>query len=297
MHRRAFLKRSAVAASFLALRSPDSAGRVGGEEPPFRVSLAHWSLHRRHFNESKLPALDFPRVAREEFGIEAIELVNTMLPVPTFSFLQQLRGEADKHRVKILLIMCDGEGDLGSGDEGHRLQAVRNHHKWVDIAEVLGCHSIRVNSGGKEKDEASIEQCADSLRRLADYGEERKIHVIVENHGGLSSHPPSLLEVIEKADTPWLGTLPDFGNFPESVDRYEAIRAMMPHAKAVSAKCYDFDTQGRETKIDFPRMMKIVTDAGYKGYVGIEYEGNRMSEADGIKAARKLLDSIASSAG
>jgi sugar phosphate isomerase/epimerase len=305
MHRREFLQRTAglgaVAAGFpgllgaapgLVSEDPDQAG-APPPEPAFRISLAGWSLHRRHFQEGTMPLVDFPRVAREEFGIGAIELVNTMFPSPHYRFLKSLLHEAEQHEVRILLIMCDAEGSLSSEDEDQRRQAVRNHHKWIDIAAVLGCHSIRVNTGGTAGDEGDIRRCAESLRALAEYGEPDSVQVLVENHGGLSSDPVSLVRVMELAEHPHVGTLPDFGNFPAGTDRYTATQAMMPWARAVSAKCYDFDEAGNETSIDFERMLRIVVDAGYRGYVGIEYEGERLSEAEGILAARRLLERLA----
>ncbi len=293
MPRRQFLHAGVVLAGSSALAGAVTrVARFASPKGGVRISLAGWSLHRRH-RERAMGLLDFPRVAREEFDIEAIELVNTLFPSPHYSFLQSLCKEAERHRVKILLTMVDREGDLSSADREHRLQAVRNHHKWVDITRVLGGHAIRVNSGGRPKNVEDIDRCADSLARLGDYAAEQGLDVIVENHGGISSHPDSLLEVLRKAGRDNLGTLPDFGNFPEGTDRYEAIRAMMPHARAVSAKCYDFDQDGNETSIDFRRMMRIVEQAGYRGYVGIEYEGNRLPERDGILAAKRLLESIA----
>ena len=125
-------------------------------------------------------------------------------------------------------------------------------------------------------------------RRAAD----SKLNVIVENHGGLSSNGKWLRSVIQKVDLPNCGTLPDFGNFPPETDRYEAVEMLMPYAKAVSAKSYDFNDTGDETQIDYYKMMKIVLDAGYHGYVGIEYEGNRLSENDGILATKRLLEKI-----
>jgi len=275
-----------------ALAAPGLAAEAAGRIRDYKISLAGWSLHRRHF-AGKMPLIDFPKVARQEFGIEAIELVNTFFPSPTYSFLRDLNRRAAGENVKILLIMCDAEGDMAHTDEKERLQAVLNHHKWVDIAAVLGCHSIRCNSGrGKARDEQAIKRCADSFARLVEYAAPKKINVIIENHGGLSSDPDSLIKVMKIVNSPYFGTLPDFGNFPKEVDKYDAVRRMMPYAKAVSAKCYDFDAEGNETTIDFRKMMKIVTDAGYHGYVGIEYEGNRLSEAEGILAAKKLLERL-----
>ena len=178
-------------------------------------------------------------------------------------------------------------------DKAVRQQAVRNHRKWLDIAQVLGCHSIRCNSGNaKPGDADAIKRCAESFAQLCDLARPDKINVIIENHGGLSSDPASLVAVIKQANDPLLGTLPDFGNFPASVDRYDAVRQMMPYAKAVSAKCHDFDEAGNETGTDYARMMKVVLDAGYKGWVGIEYEGKKLDEIAGIKTCQRLLQRL-----
>ena len=299
MKRREFLKVSSAAAA-TALAGPGVSGAatpgrsvLRGDEAPFRISLAGWSLHLRHFKENKLPLLDFPKVAREEFDIDGIELVNTMCGAPTYGRLRRLMAQAEHHKVEIVLIMVDDEGNLSASNREDRLQAVRNHHKWIDAASVLGCHCIRVNTGGAPNDERAIRDCADSLRRLAAYGMEGGVDIVCENHGGLSSHPASMARLMKAADSSHVGTLPDFGNFPANVDRYEAIASMMPWAKAVSAKCYEFDGDGQSKVVDFPRMMDIVLDAGYSGWVGIEYEGKRLNEHDGITAAKKLLESIA----
>jgi sugar phosphate isomerase/epimerase len=125
---------------------------------------------------------------------------------------------------------------------------------------------------------------------LIEYADAAGINVLIENHWGLSSDPDWLMPLIEKVNHPRFGTLPDFGNFPDEIDRYDAVQRMMPRALAVSAKCYDFDDNGDETKVDFARMMGIVLDAGYSGYVGIEYEGERLPEREGIEACKKLLE-------
>jgi len=207
-------------------------------------------------------------------------------------YLVRMKKRAKDNGVKSLLIMCDGEGNLGDPDAKRRTRAVENHYKWVDAAKFLNCHSIRVNAGSEGSYEEQLILAADGLRRLSEYAANFKLNVIVENHGGLSSNGRWLASVIKKVDLPNCGTLPDFGNFPPEIDNYEAVKMLMPYAKAVSAKSYDFDEKGDETKIDYYRMMKIVLEAGYKGFVGIEYEGNRLSENDGILATKKLLEKI-----
>lgn len=256
-----------------------------------KVSLAAWSLHREFFDKKidQLGMLD----ACAEFGITGFELVNTFFPSPQYAYLRHMKKRADDAGIELLLIMCDAEGDLAHVDKAKREVAALSHRKWIDIAGVLGCHSIRVNIRGEENDaDAMRERAAEGLRLVLDYANGTGIAVLLENHGGLSSDPVWLTSLVDLVDNPQLGTLPDFGNFPDEIDRYQAVETLMPQAKAVSAKCYDFDTDHNETKIDFPRMLQIVKQAGYSGYVGIEYEGQDMPERDGIRACKTLLERL-----
>lgn len=274
--------------------------------PVFRISLAQWSLHRALF-AGEIDALDFPRIARTNYGIDAVEYVNQFYvdhgqDIP---YLKNLRSVADGEGVKSLLIMCDGEGALGDPHPPERKKAVENHRKWLEAARLLGCHSIRVNAKsdlGLELEEQQL-LVADGLRALCEIADDYSIDVLVENHGGPSSDGKWLAGLIEKVDHPRAGTLPDFGNFlierdaeaPSGgrwYDRYIGVRELMPYAKSVSAKSYDFDDQGEDTGTDYARMMAIVLDAGYRGWVGIEYEGSTLSEPEGIRATKTLLERV-----
>ncbi|OHB59942.1 MAG: xylose isomerase [Planctomycetes bacterium RBG_13_46_10] len=268
---------------------------LAGSKELFKISLAQWSLHRRLNGQQKpiLDNLDFAKEARS-FDIEAVEYVNQFFKdkAKDTKYLTEMKKRAKDNGIKSLLIMCDGEGNLGDPDSQRRKKTVENHYKWVEAAKFLGCHSIRVNAYSQGSFEKQMELVADGLSSLSEFAADYKINVIVENHGGLSSNDHWLTGVITKVNLPNCGTLPDFGNFPPEIDRYEAVKAMMPFAKAVSAKSYDFDEQGNETMIDYYRMISIVLAAGYHGYVGIEYEGNKLSENDGIIATKQLLEKI-----
>jgi sugar phosphate isomerase/epimerase len=306
MERRKFLALAAATMGEFYVKSPPAYGNsaekqqkkekdMPGKEPPFKISLAQWSWHKRLFGqaEPKLDNLDFAKEAHA-LGIKAVEYVNIFFKdkANDTKYLAEMKKRAGDLGVKSVLIMCDDEGALGDPEPRLRSRAVNNHHKWVRAAKYLGCHSIRVNAYSDGTYEDQQKQAADGLRRLSEYAAGHDINVIVENHGGLSSDGRWLTGVIKKVDLPNCGTLPDFGNFPPESDIYEAVRMLMPYAKSVSAKSYDFDEKGDETKIDYYRMMKIVLDAGYKGYVGIEYEGERLSETEGIIATKKLLEKI-----
>jgi sugar phosphate isomerase/epimerase len=256
-----------------------------------QISLAAWSLHRM-FRAGEIDQLGMVRLCAE-MGIGGFEFVNTFFPSPQYRYLTRLRDLAAELDVRLLLIMCDGEGELASADASQRRQAAKNHYKWVDIAQVLGCHAIRCNVYGESAPRDVVrDRALEGLMPLLEYADAAAIDVVIENHGGLSSDPEWLVSLVQAAGHARLGTLPDFGNFPEDSDRYAAVRTMMPFAKAVSAKCYDFDAAGSETKIDFRRMLRIVKSAGYRGFVGIEYEGQRLSERQGIAACKALLERL-----
>ncbi|HEX6558039.1 MAG TPA: sugar phosphate isomerase/epimerase family protein [Longimicrobiales bacterium] len=265
--------------------------------PPFKISLAQWSLHRA-LRAREIDHLDFARIARERYGLGAIEYVNTFFfdKARDASYLAEMNQRAADQGVVQHLIMCDAEGRLGDPDDAKRTQAVENHYKWADAARELGCVTIRVNAASEGSWAEQQRLAADGLRRLCEYGEKVGINVIVENHGGLSSNGEWLTGVIRAVDHPRCGTLPDFGNFSlgngETYDRYKGVAEMMPFAKAVSAKSHDFDANGEESTKDYRRLMKIVTAAGYHSWVGIEYEGEHLGEYEGIAATLRLLKTI-----
>jgi sugar phosphate isomerase/epimerase len=291
LSRRAFLE-SVVAALPAAVFLPPL--MIRSTSSLFSISLAQWSLHRTLYG-GELDNLGFPVVTRTEYGLDAVEYVNSFFKdkAEDRGYLGELKRRADEHGVKSLLIMCDGEGAIGDPGAAARSQAVENHYRWVDAARFLGCHSIRVNAQSGGTPEEQRELAADGLRRLVEFAEPRGVNVIVENHGGLSSNGEWLASVIRTVDHPRCGTLPDFGNFQigenEWYDRYKGVSELMPFAKAVSAKSNDFDENGNEIHTDFERMLGIVLAAGYDGHVGIEYEGTELSEPDGIRATKALL--------
>ena len=266
----------------------------GEEIPVFKISLEQWSLHRHFFNEEIKSTLDFPLIARQKFGIGAVEYVNQFFSDrdKSIGFFTELKKRSDNAGVKNLIIMCDREGKLGAKSQEERIRAIENHRKWIDAAEILGCHSIRVNAEGEGSPLEQKNQIVESLSRLTEYGEGKSINIIIENHGGLSSNAIWLSEVIREVNSSFIGSLPDFGNFPEGINIYESVRKLMPFAKGVSAKSYDFDEYGDETKIDYEKMIRVVISSGYRGYVGIEYEGEELDEYEGIRKTKTLLERI-----
>ncbi|MBX9788806.1 MAG: sugar phosphate isomerase/epimerase [Pirellulales bacterium] len=298
--RRTFLQ-SAVAAAgtagFIAATAQTARALAPEDKPLFEISLAEWSLHRALFAK-KLDNLDFARVSKEDYGITAVEYVNQFFKTKAKdqAYLEEMRKRAADLGVKSLLIMIDGEGALGDADAARRTKAIESHYPWVEAAKFLGCHSIRVNAQSSGSPDEAQKLAADGLRRVSEFAASAGINVIVENHGGLSSNGAWLAGTIKLVNLPNCGTLPDFGNFRvaagQDYDRYQGVEELMPYAKAVSAKSHDFDAAGNEAHTDYRRMMKIVLAAGYHGYVGIEYEGSKLPEPEGIKATKKLLEKV-----
>ena len=278
----------------------------------FKISLAQWSLHKP-IEAGTLSPMDFAKTAKE-LGFDGIEYVSSMY-VPEIkkynnmdlayqNILLPLKLKSEQYGVENLIIMVDNEGDLASSDPQEIARAIANHSMWIDVAEYLGCHSVRVNLFGNDDNQANWRaQATSSLRRLSVYAQQKKINIIVENHGGFSSYAALLGKTIANVRQPNCGTLPDFGNFclereggarwgapcVEEYDKYQGVKELMPYAKAVSAKSYAFDAEGNETTIDYVKMLQIVKDAGYDGYIGVEFEGDAEDPTAGIQATKDLL--------
>lgn len=292
--------------------------------PDLKISLAQWSLHKSFFGETlngdwenfrrllnekpdsllqgKLKPEDFPTIAAG-YGINIIELVNTFYfsKAKDTAYWQAFKKKCDDAGVKVGLIMCDALGDIGNADSAARMKAVENHYDWVRIAKLLGAATIRVNAAGAGTAEEVAKNAADGLSKLGDFAAKEGINVVVENHGGYSSDGSWLAGVMKAVNKPNVGTLPDFGNFcleygpdgcKKEYDRYKGIAELMPFAKGVSAKTHGFDSTGNESGMDYARIMKIVNDAGFKGNIGIEFEGDKISEDEGIKATKALLEKL-----
>ncbi|WP_345241454.1 sugar phosphate isomerase/epimerase family protein [Nibrella saemangeumensis] len=300
MDRRSFLMQAGAVAGLASLSNPLVA-ETAKKKMFFEISLAEWSLHKALFAK-KIDNLDFPAIAKKEFGIDIVEYVNQFFKdkAKDATYLKELLGRAKDNGVRNHLIMIDGEGGLADTDEKKRMQAVENHYKWVEAAKTLGCKTIRVNAYGQGTAEDVAKAAIDGLGRLSEFAQPYGINVIVENHGGYSSNGQWLANVMKQVNKKNCGTLPDLGNFciqrskdgcAEEYDRYKGVQEMLPYAKGISAKTHDFDAAGNEVQIDYNRMLKMIKDFGFKGIVGIEYEG-KMDEYEGIRKTKALLDRV-----
>jgi len=290
LNRRRFLAESGLALAALSLPGAPLAA-TKEKDPLFRISLAQWTINRE-LRSGQIDALDFAKVAHDH-GIKAIEYVNQFFfdKAKDKAYLGELKKRAADLGVTNVLIMCDREGNIGDPDPGKRSQTVDNHRKWIDAATFLGCHSIRVNAVSSGTWEEQVKLASDGLSRLTEWAAAQQINVIVENHGGLSSNADWLEEVMQTVNHPRCGTLPDTGNFRikegSTYDSYRGVRKLMPWAKGVSIKDKVWDDDGNASDMDFERMLKIVIDAGYHGYCGIEYGG-----FEGLRAARERLERV-----
>lgn len=269
-----------------------------------KISLAQWSLHRAFF-DGTLDSHDFATITRNTYGLEAVEYVNQFYVDHSEDevFWQAMKKRADAAQIQSLLIMVDDEGDLGAEKKEERIKAVEQHYKWIHAAKLLGCHSIRVNAFGSDDRKTYRAAIVDGMGRLASYAKGEDMQVIIENHGLFSSDGALLADIIKEVDLDNFGSFPDFGNWclsaqwgstqipcESAYDRYQGVADLLPHARAVSAKSYDFDEQGNDTRIDYVRMLKLVKQSGYEGFIGIEYEGEKLSEHEGILATKLLLE-------
>lgn len=293
--RREFIKKAGIGGAGLMIAPAFLRAGLKNSDMFFKISIAEWSLHKMLFAK-ELTNLEFPEFSKKNFDIHAVEYVNIFFKDAGKEYLTELKSRTDDLGVENVLIMVDAEGSLGEADDAKRQKAVENHYKWIEAAKFLGCHSIRVNARGRGTMEEVAEAVVDGLGKLTEYASTDNIGVIVENHGGYSSNGKWMSDVIRKVDNPNCGTLPDFANFrisaEEEYDRYLGMKELMPFAKGVSAKSHDFDEEGNETRTDYYKMLKIVKEAGYTGYIGVEYEGGKLSEVEGVIATKKLLEKV-----
>ncbi len=326
MKRRNFIRNSSQAGVALSLlgmyackenkkteteNSEEEVALTEASSPFFKLSLAQWSIHKM-IKEDGVDPYSFAEKAKN-WGFTGLEYVsqlyNPELSEANYSeeamaaFIAKSNAEAEKHGMENVLIMIDGQGNLAVNDEAERNETVEKHKKWVDAAAAMGCHAIRVNLNGSMVPEEWTASSIDGLTKLSTYAKTKNINVLVENHGGLSSNGALHAAVMKAVNLDNCGSLPDFGNFcitrnedrscKEAYDKYKGVEELMPYAKAVSAKSNDFDAAGEAIDIDYTKLLKIVKEAGYTGFIGVEYEGSILGEEAGIKATKDLMLKVA----
>lgn len=307
--RRNFIKKTLLGAGVIML-APSVSSCVT-KKPQLKISLAEWSLHRA-LQAGRIDHLDFPSIARKDYNISAVEYVNGFFGGSKMNFkdagknsayLAELLKRSKDAGVFNHLIMVDDEGPLALPDDKVRLASVDDHKKWIEAAKFLGCLTVRVNLHGDGTPDDKKAASIDSLGRLGDFAKGMDINVVVENHGHESSNGAWVADVMRQVNRSNVGTLPDFGNFclsqdwgstqdecQDYYDRYQGVQEMLPFAKGVSAKTYDFDINGEQPKIDYKRLIGIVKASVFNGYIGVEFEGNTQPEEEGIRKTKMLIE-------
>ena len=275
----ALLSATGLIAPALALKSKTMTSRMTYDD----ISLAQWALVQE-IRDGKWKNLDFPRVAREDFGLNGIEFVNTLFEVPTANYLNQLKKNADDHGVEMVLIMVDHEGDGCEPTAELRKQFVINHRKWIDIAQYLGCKSIRTNCRGPEnvdKDEA-LKWAAESYHMLLEHAMEAGIGVSIENHGGVSNDADWMVSLLKEVNNLYFGSYPDWRSPTDDFDNINYLEKMLLWALGMSYR-------NQPTEAGSAKMIKMCHDAGYRGWYGIESSG-REAIMQGKELLKKYLE-------
>ena len=281
MNRRNFLEQSAVLGAgglLTPLVMKASEKIISSEQIKDDISLAQWALVDE-VKSGKWKNLDFPRIAREDFGLNGIEFVNTLFETPTEGYLKKLKQNAVSYNVTMVLIMVDDEGDGCEPTKEARKQFEINHRKWVDIANYLGCKAIRTNCRGPQnvdKQEA-LKWATESYHMLLEYAIPAKIDVVIENHGGVSNDPDWMVSLMKKVNNPHFGTYPDWRKPAPDFDNYVYLQKTLPYAKGMSYR-------NQPTEELTAKMIRLSKEGGYHGWYGIESTGR-----DEIKKGTELL--------
>lgn len=303
--RRGFIRTSA-AATALATCASATPLVAANSSPPFKISVAPWSLMRKVAGQADpggIDLWDYPHIVRE-LGFEGVEHDNLHFPgdLPNNRDIRRMRKACDDQGLPSTLILCGALGDIADADRAARAKAIDNYRAWASAAAVLGCRAIRVVCADR-KTELSFDEkrhyAVEGIRSLAEFNATIGLDLLIENHGGYSADPRWLTRVIREVEQPNCGILADFTHWsvqrnPEVnvIDPYEGMKLLAPLTRSVSAHAIKFDGDGNETRWDYYRMVKILSDAAFHGYIAIEYFGDDLSRREGTRKARLLLERV-----
>lgn len=256
------------------------------------LAVSSWSLSRHLPRERYIPAAQalrieaFPVVARERFGVSAVEICQMHLESPNYSYLDKVNRGLAAGAVRVLNVPID-IGDISHPDPVARARDIETIKQWIKAAAYLGSPAVRVNSGVSAT-AAALPVTIQSYRALVSFGKGLNVRVLLENHGGMSNDPSVIARIIDGVNSFYYFRLsPDFGNW-DPVIRHDGLRMMMPHAYIVHVKTYDFDEQGEQHQFDFAECMRIVRDADFQGPLSIEFEG----DGDQFEGTSRSLDLV-----
>lgn len=279
MDRRSFLKKLSAAP---ALAEAGRALAAAQRDPMERIGVTTWSVHN-FFPKTRYGKLppgtptirlpDFFALAAATWGVRNFELVNAHFESSDYGYLADVKQAVKQQNGRLYNICVDLEGtNLSDDDEERRKAGVEGVKKWINAAVTLGCPSIRCNTGESPRGGA-VDKTIASYKELVAYSGPKKVRVIIENHGGISYIPEKIVEIMKGVGGPWIGTLPDFGNWPNDEVRYRALETVFPYARVCHAKALNFTPAGEVADFDFGRCVSIAEKSGFKGIYSVEFEG------------------------
>ena len=260
--------------------------RCGSEALKMRFALSSWSM-RSHINQ-EFSLIEFPRVARERLGFDAVELCSMHFQNTDINYLDQIKKNLALQKMGFVNMPID-TGNISQSDPTKRQFDLERIYNWMAVAAYLGAEAVRVNTGVPE-DGWDMSITVDSYRKLVEKAQKHNLILLIENHGGVSSRSEAMIQILEQVNSSNLKLCPDFGNFPAET-RYEDLARIMPYAHMVHAKTYDFDADGSQPKFNFPRCLEITkagTKADFQGTISVEFEGQG-DQYDGVEKTLALI--------
>ena len=294
-----------------------------------KISLQCYSFASSLFTK-KMNIIDFPKIVREDFNIDAAEYWNRPMVEKRrdSNFIRELNKRTNDYGLENTFMLVDlinfqtGESkSLCSRDKIERNFAIEEHKEWIEFSKAIGCKGIRVNLWSDNMTRSEVKSISqDSLGELLEFSNKINMSIVIENHGGYTSDAKWLIDLIKSINHPKLGTLPDFGtrNFcikrapktesgifgsqcVDQYDKYKGVKEMLPYAKGISAKSHTFNNDGEEMSTDYKKMINLIKASGFNDYIAIEYEGAIMalyakgnskflSSHEGILATKKLIE-------
>jgi sugar phosphate isomerase/epimerase len=290
--RRQFVRASAMVAAAQSLKGAEPALRFPSA-PRERLAIASYSLHtmidlRRAAPAPTLDIKDFPAFVVKNFDLHKIEVLGQHLRATDAAYLQEFRRALASADVRVVNIPTSIGASLYDPDAGKRSTAVENAKKWVDIAGVLECPSVRLHIQRAGNSTPDAGRTAESLLPVAAYGAAKGVVINLENDDPFTEDAFFVVKVIDQVNSPWLRALPDFCNSMLKGDEkfnYAAVTAMFKRAYNISHLKDSEVDQGKVFRVDLARTFEIAKASGYKGYFSVEFEG----EGDPVAGTQKLV--------
>ena len=302
--RRSFLASAGIIAAAATSGNLSAAPTAVPTLPRKRLKLGVATYSYWHFRDPKM-SIETVMDKAAEMGVEAVDILHRQmdmeekapLSAADRAYLRKLKRHAFRNGLDICCVST--HQTFVNPNPDVIAKNVAHTQKCIELADALGCPSIRINTGrwdtakdfdalmaqrgvepilpGHTEDEG-FKWCIDGITRCLSKAEECGVTLALENHWGLARTPAGLLRILNSINSPWLGALMDTGNFlfaPYEEAAYDALAQIAPKAVYVQAKTYPGGGEWYDLKIDYQRIAKILADAGYTGYVSLEMEGKQ----------------------